>query len=39
MSTRKIKLTVNGNDLSEVLKSLQIKDSELKFNFEFEVNC
>lgn len=37
MSTRKIKLTVNGNDLSEVLKSLQIKDSELKFNIELDI--
>ena len=34
MSIRKIQLTVNGNDLSEVLKSLRIKDSDLKFTIE-----
>lgn len=37
MSTRKIQLTVNGNDLSEVLKSLKIKDSDLKFTIELEI--
>ena len=37
MSTRKIQLTVNGNDLSEVLKSLRIKDSDLKFTIELEI--
>lgn len=37
MSIRKIQLTVNGNDLSEVLKSLRIKDSDLKFTIELEI--
>lgn len=37
MSTRKIKLTVTGNNLSEVLKALQIKDAELNFTLELEI--